>query len=181
MQARSPLSKRLRFKIFARDGFKCRYCGKTSADAILVVDHIHPVCEGGTDDPENLATACEPCNQGKSGFTLDAAATPAPTPNPLLLAQELQEQKAAFDLIRKQRAMTDGAKQDLCNYWCEALNCPDITERNLNTLVSFVEKHGIRLVCRWIDILAASRKCPGDEDRQMQYLCGIRRHEIQEA
>lgn len=67
------ISKTLRFEILARDGFQCLYCGRGSPAVALQVDHFKPVAVGGTDDPSNLVTACEDCNQGKSDRTLCAA------------------------------------------------------------------------------------------------------------
>lgn len=64
------ISKKLRFEVFKRDGFRCVYCGAGTPDVLLVVDHIDPVAKGGTRDLMNLATACEPCNAGKSDRTL---------------------------------------------------------------------------------------------------------------
>lgn len=66
-----PTSAAMRFEILRRDGFRCTYCGASSADAVLHVDHIVPESLGGPSTPDNLATACEPCNLGKAGRTLD--------------------------------------------------------------------------------------------------------------
>lgn len=61
-----------RFFILQRDQFKCKYCGRSANDGyILHVDHIHPKSKGGTDDIENLVTACKECNQGKLDGILD--------------------------------------------------------------------------------------------------------------
>lgn len=60
------ISQRLRFEVFARDGFRCQYCGDFPPRAILQVDHIVPACRGGTSAISNLITACHPCNIGKS-------------------------------------------------------------------------------------------------------------------
>lgn len=60
------ISPRLRFSVLERDGFKCCYCGATPDRAELRVDHIYPVAKGGTDHLDNLITACDPCNAGKS-------------------------------------------------------------------------------------------------------------------
>lgn len=60
------VSKRLRYEILRRDNHTCRYCGATAPDVPLRVDHVVPVALGGSDTPENLVTACEPCNSGKS-------------------------------------------------------------------------------------------------------------------
>jgi hypothetical protein len=62
---RQHMSLRTRFDVLECDGFRCRYCGATSEDAKLVVDHVIPVVEGGTNDLDNLVTACHPCNAGK--------------------------------------------------------------------------------------------------------------------
>jgi hypothetical protein len=68
---RKPLSKRLRFEIFKRDGFKCLYCGATPAQKVLRVDHVQPVAEGGGDEPTNLVTSCFDCNAGKAAVPLE--------------------------------------------------------------------------------------------------------------
>lgn len=68
--ARQPLTKKTRFEVFKRDGFKCQYCGKTSADVILEVDHIKPVKESGTNEMINLITSCFDCNRGKGKIKL---------------------------------------------------------------------------------------------------------------
>lgn len=65
------ISKRVRFEVLKRDGFRCRYCGATPDQAELRVDHVIPAALGGSDDPSNLATACEPCNTGKTSSNLD--------------------------------------------------------------------------------------------------------------
>lgn len=66
------VTKRLRFEILRRDGHTCRYCGAKAPDAPLRVDHVIPEALGGTDDPSNLVTACEPCNSGKSSIAPDS-------------------------------------------------------------------------------------------------------------
>ena len=58
-------------EVYMRDGFKCRYCGFDGrtfpAWEFLQIDHLKPRWNGGTDDPENLITACIRCNQIKGG------------------------------------------------------------------------------------------------------------------
>ena len=65
------MTKRLRFEVFKRDGFKCQYCGKCPPDALLEVDHITPKSGGGEDDLNNLVTSCFDCNRGKAHVRLD--------------------------------------------------------------------------------------------------------------
>ena len=60
---------RLRFKVLARDHFKCCSCGASSAkdsSVELHVDHIVPWSKGGETVLENLRTLCSKCNLGKS-------------------------------------------------------------------------------------------------------------------
>jgi hypothetical protein len=66
------ISKKTRFEIFKRDGFKCFYCGKTPPGVILEVDHIDPKALGGKDDEANLLTACFDCNRGKRDIPLSS-------------------------------------------------------------------------------------------------------------
>ncbi len=66
------VSKRLRYEILRRDNHACRYCGAAAPDVKLVVDHVIPQALGGSDESSNLATACVPCNSGKSASSPDA-------------------------------------------------------------------------------------------------------------
>ena len=66
------ISPGLRFKVLKRDGFRCQYCGRSAKDgAVLEVDHIIPKSKGGTNDMDNLITACRECNRGKRDKLLD--------------------------------------------------------------------------------------------------------------
>lgn len=62
---RRNISERVRFKVFRRDGFTCQYCGRVATDMELSIDHIIPVSKNGTNDDNNLITACMVCNRGK--------------------------------------------------------------------------------------------------------------------
>lgn len=71
------VSKRVRFRIFARDNFTCRYCGRSAPDVVLHIDHVHPVSRGGTDKESNLVTACADCNVCKQAKLIRPADRPA--------------------------------------------------------------------------------------------------------
>jgi hypothetical protein len=75
-KSRTPLTKSQRFRIFRRDGFQCQYCGRVPPDAVLRVDHIVPVADGGTNDEDNLTTACHDCNAGKGRSPLSPSLAP---------------------------------------------------------------------------------------------------------
>ena len=56
-------SKRIsRRAVFARDRYRCQYCG---SDKHLTVDHVVPRSKGGDDSWENVVTSCAPCNLRK--------------------------------------------------------------------------------------------------------------------
>lgn len=59
---------RLRWVVLQRDGFACQYCGAAAPDVKLEVDHVLAVCNGGTDDLDNLRTSCYACNRGKEAY-----------------------------------------------------------------------------------------------------------------
>ena len=64
---------RLRFKVMARDNFKCCMCGRSPAtdpSVVLHIDHIKPWAKGGETTMDNLQTLCSKCNLGKSDIML---------------------------------------------------------------------------------------------------------------
>lgn len=68
LKSREPIPRSLRFAVFERDGFTCRYCGRGPEDTILHADHEKPVSAGGETVLENLVTACALCNLGKGAW-----------------------------------------------------------------------------------------------------------------
>lgn len=65
VRRRSGISVHRRFQVFKRDGYGCQMCHRT--DVPLEVDHIIPVCHGGSSELDNLQTLCSDCNRGKGG------------------------------------------------------------------------------------------------------------------
>ena len=71
---RVGISLGLRYQILDRDAHTCRYCGRSSPAVVLHVDHVISQASwrekygnlDGVNAMENLVTACEPCNLGKS-------------------------------------------------------------------------------------------------------------------
>jgi len=49
--------------LFARDGWRCVYCGTTNGR--LTLDHVVPRSRGGESVWENVVTSCAPCNMKK--------------------------------------------------------------------------------------------------------------------
>jgi len=91
MAKRKPLTKGRRFDVFRRDGFVCHYCGRQPPEAVLQVDHIRPVAEGGANDLMNLITSCRDCNLGKGKKLLDNPQRPDADLSWLEMQQEVAE------------------------------------------------------------------------------------------
>lgn len=52
-------------RIKARDQYTCQECGRITEEGD--VDHIKPLCEGGTDEDSNLQYLCrKPCHERKT-------------------------------------------------------------------------------------------------------------------
>ncbi len=56
---RRKISRRV---LFARDGWRCQYCGSVGK---LTLDHVVPRSRGGDSVWENVVTSCAPCNMRK--------------------------------------------------------------------------------------------------------------------
>ena len=55
--------------LFARDGWRCMYCGTPSGK--LTLDHVVPRSRGGDSVWENVVTSCAPCTLRKGNRTLE--------------------------------------------------------------------------------------------------------------
>lgn len=83
----SRLNRKLRTRIFERDGWRCFYCGGVvecepwdgqrggisfaQMSTWACVDHLTPKRRGGSNDDANLVTACRLCNGKKASATLE--------------------------------------------------------------------------------------------------------------
>ena len=62
-----PVARLSRREVFARDGYRCQYCGHATHN--LTLDHVIPRSRGGGHSWENLTSACKSCNHRKAGRT----------------------------------------------------------------------------------------------------------------
>jgi 5-methylcytosine-specific restriction endonuclease McrA len=99
---RAPRST-LRFNrrnLFARDGHRCQYCGRSYLSHQLSLDHVLPRSRGGETSWQNVVCSCVGCNTKKGSRTPQEAhmhlmTTPhEPKANPVLL-QKLANPKYA--------------------------------------------------------------------------------------
>lgn len=62
---RGKVSNKMRFSIYARDGYRCCRCGASGRFVKLEIDHIIPIAKGGKSTYDNLQTLCHNCNVEK--------------------------------------------------------------------------------------------------------------------
>jgi len=62
-----------RVNVFARDDFRCQYCGTKRPLHELNYDHVVPRVQGGKTVWENIVTSCYDCNTRKRGRTPEQA------------------------------------------------------------------------------------------------------------
>ena len=58
-----------RINIYARDGYRCQYCGAKCPISELTYDHVTPRAKGGRTTWDNIVTCCYPCNYAKGSRT----------------------------------------------------------------------------------------------------------------
>jgi hypothetical protein len=116
------VSKRLRYEILRRDNHTCRYCGDSAPDVKLQVDHVVPTALGGTDEPSNLVTACEPCNGGKSASNPDAPVVDDVAQDALRWSKAME---AAADAQRSQAMHVADQADALIGWWTDTFVTSD--------------------------------------------------------
>ncbi len=94
----------LRERIFARDEYRCVYCGESFPAERLSLDHVQPRMRGGDNSPGNLVTACQPCNTRKGSAPAWAFLADLPGER----ANFLRDGTAVWTRLRK--AVQDAAK-----------------------------------------------------------------------
>jgi hypothetical protein len=148
------LSVRTRFEIFKRDDFTCRYCGRRSPEVVLEIDHVLPLCEGGSDDEMNLLTSCWECNRGKSGIPLALIMTGEDPHDRAIELLERERQLSEYNrLIAHERQQREEKAWELWRYWQRARGLK--AKKELNTVPRF----------EWGWLLRALTYCPLEQIR----------------
>lgn len=153
MANRKSLSKKIRFEVFKRDSFKCQYCGKSSPDVILEVDHIKPVSEGGTNDITNLITACFDCNRGKTNILLDDNAVIEKQRKQL---EELNERRNQLKMMMEWREGLQNIEQDkidiIIEKFEEIVYPFTLNDKGVKTAKKMIKKFDLNLILDCIEI-----------------------------
>jgi hypothetical protein len=165
--ARKAISRKIRFEVFKRDGFKCQYCGASAPDVVLHVDHINPVSKGGDNELINLITSCQPCNSGKSDRELsdDSAIQ-----KQRAMLDELNERREQLEMMLKWR---DGMKdineqkfQAVINEWESVTGGYYLNETGEKQLRTLLRKFPLNVVLEAVQI-ASEQYLSTDDDGEI--------------
>ena len=169
LSRRKSLTKKLRFEIFKRDGFKCQYCGNTINESVLEVDHIVPVAEGGSNDEENLITSCFDCNRGKGARDLGVA--------PISVAEKAEKLKEKESQLKEFKRIQKSIKRRLARE-AESIEetfndfFPDcsFSDHFRQSVKSFLEK---LVFCEVESAMELACTRMGTAEAATKYFCGI--------
>ena len=166
---REPVSKRKRFEVFKRDRFQCAYCGATPPGVLLECDHIMPVSAGGRSEIDNLITACQACNRGKSNVSLQDI--PQGMSSRAAEVLEREAQIAGFQEIMKEKRMRlHSDAQEVLSVFCHIYAKDALPTRDFISIKNFVEKLGLDECLTSAE--RASAKCDYYYGG-FKYFCGI--------
>lgn len=167
---RKPISKKVRFDVFKRDSFACQYCGATPPGAVLHIDHIHPVAEGGTNHSDNLVTACSSCNLGKAATPLSVV--PKSLAEKAAEASEREAQLRGYNDILRERAdrIEDDAWEVACVLECSK-ELESYNRKRLASIKTFLNRLPTQSVINAAEKTQAKFTRCGES--AFRYFCGI--------
>jgi hypothetical protein len=149
--AREPVSKKLRFEVFKRDGFTCQYCGLKAPEVVLNCDHIKPVAAGGTTDILNLITACFSCNSGKGARELTDATVVTKQLDHLA---ELNDRREQIEMMLAWRDELQSLASDTVEMIVTRIAQRTgwgVNESGRNKIKNWLKKHSFAEVVRGVD------------------------------
>ena len=169
------LSKKTRFDVFKRDLFTCQYCGRRPPEVVLEVDHIIAKAKDGSDDPDNLTTSCDECNQGKSDRSLGNTLPIVDEMQRLEAIQEMQERAV---MLKKQtvaaealRSSEDDAINMVEGWWIDATGYEEFFERE--SVRGFLRRLSPERILDAIRAMEALAERRDPSRRQLwKYFCG---------
>ena len=165
---RIALTKKVRFEVFKRDGFKCVYCGQTPPNVLLEADHVIPVSKGGTNHIDNLVCSCYDCNRGKSANELTNLPETIQSKAELLKLKtkqykELKKLQIELDSIIDQQIV------EVHNIYKKAFPEYYLTDKFLLSVRHFITQLGVEVVKD-----AMSKACWRlNSSVSIKYFCGI--------
>jgi len=153
-QKRKKIPKSVRFEVFKRDSFTCQYCGAQAPEAVLHVDHIKPVSNGGDDSVINLVTSCVACNIGKGAKELSDNSVIGKQKAQL---DELNERRIQLEMLMEYRSQLQSSKEEALNRVVETIESLGgycLSQSGKKIVKQHIKKYGIQEVLDSIEISA---------------------------
>lgn len=170
MSGRQSISKKLRFDVFKRDGFKCVYCSATPSETVLLeIDHVHPVAEGGANDMDNLVTACWDCNRGKGAGLLSSVPQSLEEKAAATLEREAQI-RAYYEILEAKKERKDTELWTVAELFMERFRDQDIQRSRLSSIRMFLDRLDFYQVLEAMEIACDRKYSKGPA---FSYFCGI--------
>lgn len=144
--------------------------------AILHVDHIYPKAEGGTDETENLVTACSECNLGKGMILLQVR--PAKMVPNVKARREQQKQLLEFNKYLGEKAQVENEwlfvildkLHELSEIDSKDSYFPEPIQQSIRC---FLKKLACQQVLEFLDLANSRRPFSVSFDAAFRYFCGI--------
>ena len=165
---RKPLSKKMRFNVFKRDGFVCCYCGRRPPETILEVDHITPVCKGGKNRMVNLITSCFDCNRGK-GVT---SVSKKDNIESYLLIKEKRDQLKAYNRVIESIEAEIETQIDMIDQVFFNFTRKRLTSYSRRSVKLFISKLGVQKVKEAVE-MSFGQSPNRTAFHAFKYMCGI--------
>ena len=143
---RKAIGKKKRFEVFKRDKFTCQYCGEKAPGIILHIDHIIPVCKGGTNKLTNLITSCVGCNLGKGGQKLSDGSIVEKQRSEMELQQEKINQIKMMAEWEMQMLSAEDAEFNAVNDIIIEIVGYGVNTYGKTILKKLIKKHGLSIV-----------------------------------
>lgn len=168
---RQPISKKKRFDIFKRDAFICQYCGGSPPSIVLEVDHINPVCAGGSNHIDNLITSCFNCNRGKGGTELSVFPSSI-VDKAEVLKEKVLQYKELQKLQKKIKDLQDADLDLIEQVYSDSFDGYVFNPRFRNgSVLKFLLLLGVNEVVDAMNI--ACSRIYYNEDKALKYFCGV--------
>lgn len=168
--SRIQISKKTRFDVFKRDQFQCAYCGAHPSETVLLeVDHIHPVAGGGTNDIDNLVTACWDCNRGKGAGLLTTIPQSLEDKAAQVAEREAQI-RAYYEILELRKERKDEEMWSVADIFMERFADDSIHKDRIVSIRMFLERLNVFAVREAMEIACAKKYSPVPA---FKYFCGI--------
>ena len=183
------VSRKLRFDVFNRDDFTCKYCGRKTPEVILEIDLVIPLSKGGADDMDNLITSCFECNRGKGDSILDTILKDRDIHQETILLAEKEFQLAEYNHLKKKvRERENKEIEDLKNHFVGRFpntstgyaerEFPDSLIRRCLKIMSYIDI--FELIDSAVEITSRDSKGDYHNVAAGKYLSGILKNKLRE-